>query len=129
MTTTEILTPTASSSDANVDTGLKVCFLAELITKALCGLHEVNGYFLRTSATLGVEGIITLEVTRVYFDGDDATVYIALHPTATGPHHPNSRRHLPDPGLAQSPQHSVDSDTNDTAPTRQPLDDIRPSIS
>lgn len=84
MTTTETITPKTPDSDAAVDTALDVRSVAELITQILHGLHRVNGCFVHTNATLGTDGIITVEATRVYFAGEDATVHLVLYPTATG---------------------------------------------
>ena len=84
MTTTETITPKTPDSDAAVDTALDVRSVAELITQILYGLHRVDGYFVRTNATLGAGGIITVEATRVYFGGEDATVHLVLCPTAAG---------------------------------------------
>lgn len=55
--------------------------IAELVTHALCNLHIVQGCFVRLRATLGDDGYIALDVTRMNFTGEDATVRVLLHLT------------------------------------------------
>jgi hypothetical protein len=59
--------------------------VAELVTQTLRGMHRLNGHFVRMKATLGDDGYIIVEVTRVHLDGEDATVRVLLHPTAPVP--------------------------------------------
>lgn len=55
--------------------------IAELVTHALCALHNMEGRFVRLKATLGDDGYIALDVTRMNFTGEDATVRVLLHLT------------------------------------------------
>jgi hypothetical protein len=71
--------------DAPSDTGLPVRSVAELVAATLCGLHTVDGHFVDMNATLGDDGYIDVEVTRVYFDGENVTMRVLLHPTAPVP--------------------------------------------
>jgi hypothetical protein len=74
-----------ADSDTAAKTGLDVRSVAELVTRTLCGLHRLNGHFVRLKATLGDNGYIAIEVTRVCLGGEDATVRMLLHPTAPVP--------------------------------------------
>lgn len=65
------------------DSGLEVASIAELITQRLCGLHRVNDHFVRIEATLGNDGYIALDVTRIDCPGEDPTIRVLLHLTAT----------------------------------------------
>jgi hypothetical protein len=67
--------------DAPTNTRQTVQSVAELIAATLCGLHRVNDHFVYMNATLGDDGYIDVEVTRVYFDGENAAVRVLLHPT------------------------------------------------
>lgn len=74
--------PEAPNSEAPAETGLDVRSVAELVAARLCGLHRVNDHFVRMDATLGDDGYIDVEVTRVYFIGENVTVRVLLQPTA-----------------------------------------------
>ncbi|MGH3770387.1 MAG: hypothetical protein ACRDRW_03140 [Pseudonocardiaceae bacterium] len=76
--------------EASTGTGLEARSIAELVATRLCGLHRVNDYFVRMDAILGDDGYIGLEVTRVYFDGENVTVRLLLQPTAPVPVPPHS---------------------------------------
>ena len=65
------------------DAGLDGRCVAELITHTLCGLHRCDGHFVQMKATLGDDGYIAVDVTRVHLDGDDAVVRVLLR--LTGP--------------------------------------------
>ncbi|MDQ4105515.1 MAG: hypothetical protein M3186_18050 [Actinomycetota bacterium] len=80
----------AQKSDEPADAGLGVRLVAELVTSTLCGLYRVNDQFVRMNAALGDDGYIDVEVTRVCFNGDDATVRVLLYPTAPVPVVPQS---------------------------------------
>lgn len=70
------------AQSAPADTALGLRSVAELVTSTLCGLHRLNGHFVRMNATLGDDGYIAVDVTRVSLTGEDATVRVLLHPTA-----------------------------------------------
>ncbi|MGA9311690.1 MAG: hypothetical protein WBV74_15135 [Pseudonocardiaceae bacterium] len=69
----------APGLDTEKDIGFDDRCVAELVTRALCGMHRVNGYFVRMNATLGDDGYVAVDVTRVYFNGEDTTVRVLLH--------------------------------------------------
>ncbi len=81
--------PPASSEAPNfdepADSGMGVRPIAELVTAALSGLYRVDDHFVRMNAALGDDGYIDVEVTRVFFLGEDATVRMLLYPTAPVP--------------------------------------------
>ncbi|MBV8539970.1 MAG: hypothetical protein JO063_05080 [Pseudonocardiales bacterium] len=68
--------------EAPAATGLEARSIAQLVAAKLCGLHKVNDYFIRMDATVSDDGCIDLEVTRVYFGGENVTVRMLLQPTA-----------------------------------------------
>jgi hypothetical protein len=72
----------APNSEALAETGLDIRSIAELVAARLCGLHKVNDHFVRIDATLGDDGYIDVDVTRVYFIGENVTVRVLLQPTA-----------------------------------------------
>ncbi|MGH3719457.1 MAG: hypothetical protein ACRDRI_11595 [Pseudonocardiaceae bacterium] len=82
--------PEMSNFEAPAGTGLEARSIAELVAARLCGLHRVNDHFVRMDAILGADGYIGLEVTRVYFDGENVTVRMLLQPTAPVPVPPHS---------------------------------------
>jgi hypothetical protein len=72
-------------SEVPAETGLEVRSIAEMVATRLCGLHRVNDHFIRMDAILGDDGYIDLEVTRVYFGGENVTVRMRLQPTTPVP--------------------------------------------
>jgi hypothetical protein len=68
--------------------------VAELVTWALCGLHRLNGYFVRMNATLGDDGYVAVDVTRVYFNGEDTTMRVLLHLATPVPVTPQPRAQI-----------------------------------
>jgi hypothetical protein len=87
----------APDFDTAVDTGFDDRCVAELVTRALCGLHKLDGYFVRMNATLGDDGYVAVEVTRVYFEGEDTAMRVLLHLTTPVPVTSRSRAGV-DPG-------------------------------
>lgn len=81
----------APDFDTAADTGLDDRCVAELVTRTLCGLHRLDGYFVRMNATLGDDGYVAVDVTRVYFAGEDTTMRVLLHLTTPLPVTPRSR--------------------------------------
>jgi len=67
--------------DAPEDIRETVQSVTGLIATTLCGLHRVNDHFVHMNATLGDDGYIDVEVTRVYFDCENVAVRMLLHPT------------------------------------------------
>jgi hypothetical protein len=67
------------------DVGLDDRCVAELVTQTLCGLHRLDGHFVRVNATLGDDGYVALDVTRVSFNGADSTMRVLLHFTTPVP--------------------------------------------
>lgn len=59
--------------------------VARLVAEAVCGLHRLNGDFVRVNAVLGDDGYIDVEMTRVDFSGEDVTERVLLYPTAPVP--------------------------------------------
>lgn len=59
--------------------------VARLVAEAACGLHRLNDDFVRVNASLGDDGYIDVEVTRVDFTGEDVTERVLLYPTAPVP--------------------------------------------
>lgn len=59
--------------------------VARLLAEAASGLHRLNGDFVRVNASLGDDGYIDVEVTRVDFAGEDSTERVLLYPTAPVP--------------------------------------------
>jgi hypothetical protein len=80
----------ASGSHAAADSCLAIRSIAELVVSTMCGLHRLHGEFVRVDATLGDDGYIDVEVTRMFFDRENATVRVLLYPTATEPVAPSS---------------------------------------
>jgi hypothetical protein len=75
----------ASNFHESTETGLAVRSVAELVATTLCGLRKVNNRFVQVNAALGDDGYIDVELTRVYFDGENVTMRVLLHPTAAVP--------------------------------------------
>jgi hypothetical protein len=75
----------AQRLDELADAGLGVRSVAELVTATLSGLHRIGDHFIRMDAALGEDGYIDVEVTRVFFNGEDVTVRVLLYPTAPVP--------------------------------------------
>jgi hypothetical protein len=76
-------TPTEESTTedmASPDLGVRS--VAELVAETLRGLHKVDEALVRLKATVGDDGYIDVEVTRVNFFGDNTTVRVLLYPTA-----------------------------------------------
>jgi hypothetical protein len=92
---------TAADPGTPADIGLGIRSVAELVTHTLSGLHRCNDHFVWMKATLGDDGYIALELTRVYIDGEDATVRVLLHPTGPVTVTPQPRAGTgPGPGTA-----------------------------
>ncbi len=88
--TNQLAPSQASGSHAAADSGLGIRSVAELVVTTLSGLHRLHGEFVRVNATLGDDGYIDVEVTRMFFDREDATVRVLLYPTAPEPVSPSS---------------------------------------
>ena len=73
--------PQAPGFETEADFGFDDRGVAELVTQTLCGLHKMNGNFVRMNATLGDDGYVAVDVTRVYFNGEDTTIRLLLHLT------------------------------------------------
>jgi hypothetical protein len=71
----------APGLDTGADFGFDDRGVAELVTRTLRGLHKLNGNFVRMNATLGGDGYVAVDVTRVYFNGEDITIRLLLHLT------------------------------------------------
>lgn len=71
----------APGFETEADFGFNDRGVAELVTRTLCGLHKLNGNFVRMNATLGDDGYVAVDVTRVYFNGEDTTIRLLLHIT------------------------------------------------
>ncbi|MGH3779193.1 MAG: hypothetical protein ACRDRO_00825 [Pseudonocardiaceae bacterium] len=84
----------APDFDTPVDTGLDDRCVAELVTRTLCGLHRLDGHFVRMNATLGDDGYVAVDVTRVYFNGQDTTMRVLLHLATPVPVTPQSRAQI-----------------------------------
>jgi hypothetical protein len=84
----------APDFDTAAAIGLDDRCVAELVTQTLCGLHRLDGHFVRMSATLGDDGYIAVDVTRIYFNGDDTTMRVLLHLTAPVPVTSQSRTQI-----------------------------------
>ena len=67
------------------DTDFEIQAVTELITTTLSGLHRVNEQFVFMNATLGEDGYIHVNATRVCFGGDNSTVRVLLYPTEPMP--------------------------------------------
>ena len=72
--------------------------VAELVTRTLCGLHRLNGHFVRMNASLGDDGYVAVDVTRMYFNGEDVTIRVLLHLTT-----PVSVTRQSPPGIGPGP--------------------------
>jgi hypothetical protein len=75
----------ARDFDTAAVVGLDDRCVAELVTQTLCGLHRLDGHFVRVNATLGDDGYVAVDVTRVSFDGADSTMRVLLHLTTPVP--------------------------------------------
>lgn len=84
----------SQAPEAASDTRLEIRAVAELVATTMCGLHRLHGRFVRVNATLGDDGYINVEVTRMFFDGEDVTVRVLLYPTSPEPVPPSS---VPEP--------------------------------
>jgi hypothetical protein len=71
--------------DTAADVGLDDRGVAELVTRTLCGLHKLDGHFVRMNATLGDDGYVAVDVTRVHFNHEDTTMRVLLHLTTPVP--------------------------------------------
>ena len=78
------------NSHAAADSDIGVRSVAELVATTLCGLYRLHGQFVRVNATLGDDGYINVEVTCLFFDGEDATMRVLLYPTSAEPTPPSS---------------------------------------
>ena len=85
MTNHQLTPAQASGSHAAADDSVGIRSVAELIATTMCGLHRLHGQFVRVNATVGEDGYIDVEVTRIFFDHDDATMRVLLYPTAPEP--------------------------------------------
>lgn len=90
MTSHQLAPSQAPGSHSAADSSLGVRSVAELVATTMCGLHMLHGQFVRVNATVGDDGYIDVEVTRMFFDRDDATMRVLLYPTAPEPVVPSS---------------------------------------
>ena len=90
MTNHQLAPSQASGSHAAADSSFGIRSVAELVATTMCGLHRLHGQFVRVNATLGEDGYIDVEVTRMFFDREDATMRVLLYPTAPEPASPSS---------------------------------------
>jgi hypothetical protein len=74
--------------------GIGVQAVAQLVAATACGLHRLNDHFVRVNATVGDDGYIDVEATRVNFTDENVTVRVLLYPTAPVPIPPRS---VPEP--------------------------------
>jgi hypothetical protein len=88
----------APGLETEADIGFHDRGVAELVTRTLCGLHRLNGHFVRMNASLGDDGYIAVDVTRMYFNGEDVTIRVLLHLTT-----PVSVTRQPRPGIGPGP--------------------------
>jgi hypothetical protein len=84
----------APGLDTKAEIGFDDRCVAELVTRALCGLHRLNGDFVRMNATLGDDGYVAVDVTRVYFNGEDTTMRVLLHLATPVPVTPQPRAQI-----------------------------------
>jgi len=77
--------PEAPTPDVAGGPGLSVQSVALLVAGTLCGVHRVNGQFVRVHATVGDDGYIDVDVTQVDFTADNVTARVLLYPTAAEP--------------------------------------------
>lgn len=84
MTTTETTIPTAVPPRATAPEKTCAERIADLIAESLTGLHRINNAFVRTEATVGTDGYITLLLTDYgqSFSVPDRVMRVLLHPTA-----------------------------------------------
>jgi len=75
----------ARDFDTAAEVGLDDRCVAELVTQTLCGLHRLDGHFVRVNATLDDDGYVAVDVTRVSFDGADTAMRVLLHLTTPVP--------------------------------------------
>jgi hypothetical protein len=90
MTNHQLAPSQASGSHAAADSSFGIRSVAELVATTMCGLHRLHGQFVRVNATLGEDGYLDVEVTRMFFDREDATMRVLLYPTAPEPASPSS---------------------------------------
>ena len=88
--TTFTASPEAPLLDAAGGPGLSMQSVAQLVTGTLCGVHRVDGQFVRVNATVGDDGYIDVDVTHIDFTAENATVRVLLYPTAAQPVPPGS---------------------------------------
>lgn len=88
--TNQLASSQAPGSHAAADSSLGIRSVAELVVTTMCGLHRLHGQFVRVNAALGEDGYIDVEVTRMFFDREDATMRVLLYPTAPEPASPSS---------------------------------------
>ena len=88
--TTFTAPPEAPTPDAAGSPGLSVQSVAALVAGTVCGVHRVNGQFVRVNATVGDDGYIDVDVTQIDFTAENATVRVLLYPTAAQPVAPGS---------------------------------------
>lgn len=77
--------PESPNPDPPGSPGLGVQSVARLVASAVCGLHRVDGHFVRLTATLGDDGYIDVHATQVNFTDEDPAVRVLLYPTAPVP--------------------------------------------
>jgi len=77
--------PEAPTPDVAGGPGLSVQSVALLVAGTLCGVHRVNGQFVRVHATVGDDGYIDVDVTAIDFTAENARVRVLLYPTAAQP--------------------------------------------
>lgn len=90
MTSHQLAPSPAPGSHPAADSSLGIRSVAELVATTMCGLHRLHGQFVRVNATVGEDGYIDVEVTRMFFDRDDATMRVLLYPTAPEPVAPSA---------------------------------------
>ncbi|MGH3766254.1 MAG: hypothetical protein ACRDS0_27610 [Pseudonocardiaceae bacterium] len=83
--TNQLASSQAPTSHRAEDTGLEIRSIAELVATTMCGLYRLHGQFVRVNATLGDDGYINVEVTRMFFDREDTTMRVLLYPTSPEP--------------------------------------------
>ena len=84
----------APDFDTAMNVGLDDRRVAELVTHTLCGLHRLDGHFVRMNATLGDDGYVAVDVTCVHFSGEDTTMRVLLHLTTPVPVTPPARSQI-----------------------------------
>ena len=84
----------APTPDVAGGPGLSVQSVAALVAGTVCGVHRINGQFVRVHATVGDDGYIDVDVTQIDFTAENTTVRVLLYPTAA---QPAPSRSVPEP--------------------------------